>query len=286
MKICRFDSDRIGVVESDKVYDITDRFDLGLKWPVPIGDAVIAQLRDVIAEGIDLKTCPVRDLSSVRLDSPVANPGKIIGAPVNYRAHIEEANADKEINTGKTYTTLQAYGLFLKANSSLVGPEDPVQLAFSDRRTDHEVELSVVIGRTAHRVKAESALEYVAGYTIGLDMSLRGQETPCFRKSPDTYSVLGPWLVLPDEISNPDSLDMSLRVNGEVRQQTNTRHLIVSVRELIEYASELYTLHPGDIIMTGTPAGVGPVVPDDVMDAYIEKVGTLQIRVAACSGGA
>ncbi|WP_321812262.1 MULTISPECIES: fumarylacetoacetate hydrolase family protein [unclassified Burkholderia] len=284
MKICRYDFNRVGAVVGDGVYDITDLFDRNLSWPVPQGDIVIAQLKGVVERGIDLRGRSRRSLDSVRLESPVANPGKIVGAPVNYHAHIEEANADNEINTGKTYTTLEAYGGFLKANSSLIGPADEVQLAFSDRRTDHEVELAVVIGKTARYVKANSALDYVAGYAIGLDMSIRGQETPCYRKSADTYSVLGPWLVLPDEIPDPDSLEMSLRVNGELRQQANTRLLIVGVRRLIEYTSALYTLNPGDIIMTGTPAGVGPVVAGDVMDAEIEKIGSLRIRVATRHG--
>lgn len=281
MKICRFNHDRIGVVQEDDVYDVTDLFERQLHWPAPLGDVVIGQLEktlDVVRE--KLPGIKPLKLSSVRLESPVANPGKIIGAPVNYHAHIEEANGDSEINNGKTFTTLEAYGLFLKANSSLIGTADEVQSAFAGRRTDHEVELAVVIGTTARHVPVEAALDYVAGYTIGLDMSVRGGETPCYRKSPDTYSVLGPWLVTRDEIPDPDNLDLSLHVNGEVRQQANTHLLILNVRRVIAYASALYTLHPGDVIMTGTPAGVGPVLPGDTIKAYVEKIATFDIRVA------
>jgi len=280
MKICRFNHDRVGVVEGLKVYDITDLLELSLTWPVPLGDAVIPQIQKLVAAGIpDLHSRPSLALASVRLESPVANPGKIIGAPVNYKAHIDEANADKEINTGKTYTTLEAYGLFLKANSSLIGPHEDIQFAFPERRTDHEVELAVVIGREAKNVSVEEALSFVAGYSVGLDMSLRGAEVPSYRKSADTYSVLGPWLVTADEVPDPDNLKLELLVNGEVRQQSNTSLLILNVRQVIAYASSIYTLHPGDIIMTGTPAGVGPVQPGDLIDASVEAVGSLSIKV-------
>ncbi|CAN7799800.1 fumarylacetoacetate hydrolase family protein [Paraburkholderia hospita] len=281
MRISRFNYDRIGIVKDADVYDITDLFDLKLQWPVPTGDTVIAQLGQVLGRvGDALRDRQPQPLSSVRLESPVANPGKIIGAPVNYHAHIDEANNDPEINKGKTFTTLEAYGLFLKANSSLIGPSDEIQSAFAERRTDHEVELAVVIGRTARHVTVEQALDYVAGYTIGLDMSVRGAEVPSYRKSPDTYSVLGPWLVTPEDIPDPDSLNLSLHVNDELRQEANTRLLILNVRRVIAYASALYTLHPGDVIMTGTPAGVGPVLPGDTLRAYVEKIGTLTVRIA------
>lgn len=281
MKICRFNFDRIGVVQDDLVFDVTDLFDRTLAWPAPAGDAVIAQL-GVVRKHIEaaLPGITPRPLSGVRLDSPVANPGKIIGAPVNYHAHIDEANKDPEINKGKTFTTLEAYGLFLKASSSLIGPADEIRSAFAERRTDHEVELGVVIGREARHVSVDDALDYVAGYTIALDMTVRGGEVPSYRKSPDTYSVLGPWLVTPDEIGDPDALDLRLHVNEELRQDANTSLLILNVRRVIAYASALYTLHPGDVIMTGTPAGVGPVQPGDLLTAFVENIGELSIRVA------
>lgn len=281
MKICRFNHDRIGVVRDDLVFDVTDLFDRTLAWPAPAGDAVIAQL-GAARERIEAALPSVRPqpLSGVRLDSPVANPGKIIGAPVNYHAHIDEANNDPEINKGKTFTTLEAYGLFLKASSSLIGPADEIRSAFAERRTDHEVELGVVIGRQARHVSVDDALDYVAGYTVALDMTVRGAEVPSYRKSPDTYSVLGPWLVTPDEIGDPDALDLRLHVNDELRQDANTSLLILNVRRVIAYASALYTLHPGDVIMTGTPAGVGPVKPGDLLTAHVENIGELSIRVA------
>lgn len=284
MKICRFNHDRIGVVQGEMVHDITDRFRRSVTWPMPSGDPIIAQLPAVLGmSSIDLSLTQSVPLIEVRLDCPVANPGKIIGAPVNYHAHIAEANADIEINAGKTFTTLEAYGLFLKANSALAGPADALAITFEDRRTDHEVELVVVIGKTARHVLRADAFEYIAGYTAGLDMTVRGKEVPSYRKSPDGYCVIGPWLVTPDEIGNPDDLALSLSVNGEVRQDARTSQLILGVGRLIEYASALYTLYPGDIIMTGTPAGVGPVAPGDVIDAAVENVGKLRIVVAGAS---
>ncbi len=278
MKICRFNSNRVGVIEGDTVKDITNKLDLNPTWPLPPGDWVVFQLAS--ADSSDLlagaKSLP---LSDVRLDSPIANPGKIIGAPINYKAHIDEANADREINQGKTYTQLDEYGLFLKAGSSLIGPSQVIRPRFADRRTDHEVELAIVIGKTANRVSRENAFDYIYGYTVGLDITVRGKEFPGFRKSPDTYSVLGPWIVTADEIPDPDALDLWLSVNGQIKQKSNTRMMIFGVARLIEYASSFYTLHPGDVIMTGTPEGVGPIVPGDTLDVEVERVGKLAIKV-------
>jgi 2-keto-4-pentenoate hydratase/2-oxohepta-3-ene-1,7-dioic acid hydratase in catechol pathway len=138
----------------------------------------------------------------------------------------------------------------------------------------------VVIGRKAKRVSRQNALDCVFGYCIGLDMTVRGAEFPTFRKSADTFSVLGPWVVTKDEIADPNILDLSIRVNGEVKQSSNTKYLIFDVQRLIEYASSMYTLYPGDVIMTGTPAGVGPVSPGDLLEASIPGLGSLSVRVA------
>lgn len=281
MRLCRFNSSRLGVIAGDMVHDITALFDLAPAWPLPPGDWIIRQLPDLLPRiAAEYRACPAVPLASVRLDSPVAAPGKIIGAPINYRAHIDEANADQAINHGKTFTSLDQYGLFIKATSALIGPSDPVRLSFSDRRNDHEVELAVVIGRTARFVTREMALDHVLGYCIGLDMTVRGPEFPGFRKSGDSFAVLGPWLVTRDEIADPNSLDLSIRVNGDIRQQSNTRYLIFDVQRLIEYASRFYTLQPGDVIMTGTPEGVSQVNPGDRMVAEIEGIGRMETAIA------
>ena len=116
---------------------------------------------------------------------------------------------------------------------------------------------------------------------IGLDITIRGTEDRSFRKSPDSYTVLGPWVVTADEIPNPGNLDLGITVNGEVRQKSNTKYMILGVPELIELASSFYTLYPGDIISTGTPEGVSPIVPGDTIVATIEKIGTMEVRVRA-----
>jgi 2-keto-4-pentenoate hydratase/2-oxohepta-3-ene-1,7-dioic acid hydratase in catechol pathway len=143
------------------------------------------------------------------------------------------------------------------------------------------VELAFVIGKTANNVSRDDALRYVAGYSIGLDVSIRGSEDRSLRKSADTYTVLGPWLVTADEIPNPGELDLEISVNGEQRQKSNTKYLILGVAELIELASSFDTLSPGDIVLPGTPEGVSPINPGDQIVATIERVGTMEVGVRA-----
>jgi 2-keto-4-pentenoate hydratase/2-oxohepta-3-ene-1,7-dioic acid hydratase in catechol pathway len=151
----------------------------------------------------------------------------------------------------------------------------------SDRRTDHEIELAFVIGKTGRNISEEDALDYVAGYMIGLDMTIRGPEERSYRKSRDSFSVLGPWLVTADEFGDPSSVDFELRIGTESRQKANTRDLIFDCRKLIAYASEAYTLEPGDVFMTGTPEGVAPVEPGDVMHCWIDRIGKMDVPVRA-----
>mgnify|MGYP001164764712 FL=1 len=161
-----------------------------------------------------------------------------------------------------------------------MGPGEGVKLVHTDRRNDHEVELAVVIGKAAKNVAAAQAMDHVAGFCIGLDMTIRGPEERSLRKSPDSYCVLGPWLVTPDELGDPGALRLSITVNGELRQDAHTSDLILAVDELIAWGSSFYTLHPGDVILTGTPQGVGPVKPGDTMVASIERIGSMQVKVA------
>jgi 2,4-diketo-3-deoxy-L-fuconate hydrolase len=218
---------------------------------------------------------------SVRFLSPVANPSKIIGTPVNYQAHVEEAARDPEIAVylENRARSIEEQGLFLKASSSLVGPSEGVAVRFPDRRTDHEAELGVVIGRRTGPVAEADALGVVAGYAMALDMVVRGKEDRSFRKSPDTYAVLGPWLVTADELGDPTALDFTLHVNGERRQAANTRDMIIGVARQIAWASSVYTLYPGDIIMTGTCQGVAPVKPGDVMTLAFDRIGEMTVAV-------
>ena len=283
MKICRFNDDRLGVVEGEEIVDVTAALDVipATRWPAPPGDSLIANLDAVSARVRELAPSGARRaIGEVRLNSPVANPTKVIGAPVNYHAHKEESIKDEGVSFGREIKTIDHYGLFLK-NPVLTGPAEGVALHFTDRRNDHEVELSMVIGRTAKNVGYDEALDYVAGYAIGLDMTVRGTEERSLRKAIDSYSVLGPWMVTADEIADPDKLNFSIRVGDEERQNSNTDKLIFDCRKLIEYGSSFYTLHPGDVIMTGTPEGVGPVRPGDVMHCYCEGVGSMDVAVRA-----
>lgn len=286
MRLCRFEPNRLGVVEGDQVADVTAALSIlpAHSYPFPDGDLMIANLDAIRARiGQLLPTAQRVPLASVKLASPVANPGKIVNAPINYQAHINEAHQDKDLQQGiggRPTSFIGDWGLFLKANSALVGCGAEIQLRHPNRRNDHEVELALVIGKTARSVKREDALSYVAGYAIGLDMTVRGPEDRSFRKSPDTYAVLGPWLVTADEMGDPGNLALELSVNGELRQRSNTQLLVYDVPKLIEYASAWYTLNPGDIILTGTPDGVGPVKPGDIIHASIEKIGDFKMRVA------
>src|SRR6266851_2481428 len=286
MKICRFDKDRLGIVQDDEVLDVTRALEAipEQRWPLAQGDPFILNFRKVLAAAKKLAPKAKRKpLSKVKLLSPVANPSKIIGAPINYDDHIAESIKDPGIAHGRINIQkgIADWGLFLKANSSLIGFGEEIRLRWPDRRNDHEVELAVVIGRRGNKIPREKALEYVCAYSIGLDMTVRGPELQCFRKSIDTYSVLGPWLVTSDEIADPNKLDLSIKVNGEVKQNSNTKYLVYNVERLIEFGSAMYTLCPGDIIMTGTPAGVGPVKPGDSLHAYVQGVGEAEIRIAS-----
>ena len=294
MKLCRYvedrpgqagGDDRLGLVEGDEVLDVTGALDVipAQRWPIAPGDPLILNLERVTARIETLAaSAPRRKLSAVKLKSPIANPGKIVNAPINYQAHIDEAKKDQGIAHGRDLSKgIWDWGLFLKATSALIGPGEEIRLRFPERRNDHEVELAVIIGKRCNHVKKEDALQCVAGYAIGLDMTIRGPELPSFRKSPDTYAVCGPWLVTKDEIPDPNNLDLSLRVNGELCQNSNTKRLVYNVERLIEYATSFYTLHPGDLIFTGTPEGVGPIKPGDLITAEIERIGRFEIRVAA-----
>jgi len=290
MRLCRFDEGRLGVVDGGLIRDVTAAIEVlpTFRYPFPPYDVLVASLPKVVARAkLVMEDAPTVPVDGVRLLSPIANPGKIIAAPVNYQKHLDEVKSDVQIhaNNPAHTITIQQAGVFLKASSSLVGPGEGVAISKPERRTDHEVELTVVMGRRASGVSAAQALEYVAGYTIGLDISIRGSEDRSLRKSPDSYTVLGPWIVTADEIPNPGELDLQIAVNGQLRQKSNTKYMILGVPELIEMASSFYTLHPGDVILTGTPEGVSPIEPGDRIVATVERIGTMEVAVRAADGG-
>lgn len=291
MKLCRFNNNRLGVVDlgNGVVADVTtalERVRVARGYPLPRQDALIASLPAVrSAVRTALKSARRLQLSRVKLLPPVANPGKIVGAPINYLDHVAEASSDQGLAHGRDMAgaTIARWGMFLKATSSLVGPSEGVTLRTPhtdiENRNDHELELVAVIGKRGTRIGRHEALSYVAGYCIGLDMTLRGPQFPDFRKSIDTYAVLGPWMVTADEFGDPADVQMHLTVNGEMRQKASTASMVYDLPKLIEFTSAYYTLEPGDLIYTGTPAGVGPVKPGDIIEAHIDRIGAMQVAV-------
>jgi 2-keto-4-pentenoate hydratase/2-oxohepta-3-ene-1,7-dioic acid hydratase in catechol pathway len=219
-------------------------------------------------------------ISEALLGPPVLRPGKILGVGLNYAAHAAENNVPPP------ETPL----IFSKCATALAGPEDPIRLPRASDQVDYEAELAVVIGRPARGVEAASALGYVAGYAVMNDVTARDlqrRERQWTRaKGLDTFAPCGPWLVTADEIADPHGLAIELRLNGELRQSSNTDDMIFKVAQLIEFVSQDLTLLAGDIITTGTPSGVG-VYSDpprflrhgDRIEITIERIGTLRNAV-------
>jgi len=229
---------------------------------------------------LDPATMPLAPVGS-RIGACVGNIGKFMCIGLNYSDHAAETGA-----------AIPAHPiLFMKANSAIVGPNDDVELPRGSITTDWEVELGVVIGTKAKYVTKENALDHVAGYCVVNDVSertfqkdLSGQWTK--GKSCDTFGPTGPWLVTRDEVPDPQALDLWLDVNGARRQTGTTAKMIFSVAEIIEHLSQLFTLHPGDVISTGTPPGVGAgmkpplfLKPGDTMELGIAGLGSQRQRV-------
>lgn len=266
MKICRFNFDRLGLVDGEDVIDVTDAISEipQSRWPVPLGDPLILNQERVLAKVRDLRNGRRIPLHSVKLNSPVANPGKILGARGGFRG---DGTKDP------------AKGYFIKAQSSLIGPSEGVIIRHSERTTFHEVEVAVVIGKIADKVSAKNALDYVAGYTIGLDLTMIGDDERATRKSIDTYCVLGPWMVTSDEFGSNFDVNFSLSVNGEKRQAANLKDMVVDVAGQIEIASYFYTLHPGDVILAGNPDGSAALLPGDNIIAAMDRIGEIHVAV-------
>jgi len=274
MRFVRYDEDRLGLLTDDGtgIVDLNDRLGLGSRDP----------LREYIREGHDASAYtdadPDHDRADITLESPVRRPGKVIAAPLNYERHIEEALSDRDITTDEWFS-IKDKGYFLKAPSSVVGPDHGVELPFADRRTDHEVELAFVIGEECKDVDAADGWDHIFGYTILLDISIRGDQDRSNRKSYDTFTVIGPCVVTADEIDDPQDLEMELQLNGETRQQENTGDMVYTCADVVQYASLGATLEVGDVITTGTPEGVSSLSDGDTIDATIEDVGSMTVDV-------
>lgn len=262
-------------MRGDRVLDVTTALaELpGCRSPNRAGDALLASLADWrprIEAACDSATA--LKFESVRLLSPVACPPRVIAVRTNYRS---------EERPSPGGPTAAAPDLFLKSATSVSGPSAGLELRLSGRRTDHEIELAVVIGRRADCVAASDALEAVAGYCIGVDFTLRGEEDRGLRKSLDGYTMLGPWLTTPDEAGGIEDLRISLAVNGARRQGGRTGDMIHGVAEIIACASRYFPLLPGDVILTGTPPGAGPVAAGDVLHCAIQNLGEMSFAVRA-----
>jgi acylpyruvate hydrolase len=222
--------------------------------------------------------------SEVVLKAPLPRPGKLILLGLNYRDHAEE--------TGQKIPEVPT--LFAKYHNSVIGPGAAILIPRATEQIDYEAELAFVIGRRGHQIPRERALDYVAGYTIINDVSARDYQFVTSQwmvgKTFDTHCPMGPTLVLKDELLDPHNLDISLSIAGEVLQQSNTKQLIFKVPETVEYLSHVMTLEPGDVISTGTPAGVGftrkpPrwLRPGETVRVEIAGLGVLENPVAKAS---
>jgi 2-keto-4-pentenoate hydratase/2-oxohepta-3-ene-1,7-dioic acid hydratase in catechol pathway len=238
--------------------------------------------------------------SSVRLCAPLRRPPKLLALAGNYQEHIREGGG----------TALQKQHvtplLFLKPSTSIIGPGEPVYAPEISNAVDYELEIAVVIGKRCKHVKAADALGVVAGYMVANDISTRmidwgverGEVTPRTAffdwlngKWPDSFAPMGPYIATTDEVPDPQALAMRLSVNGMVRQQASTGDMIFDIAETIEFCSRFMTLEPGDVILTGTPSGVGATTqtylqPGDRNEAWIEGLGTLVTPVVAAEPGA
>ena len=228
------------------------------------------QVRSALAEG----SLPALDATGARIGAPVANPGKIVCIGLNYFDHAQE--------TGATPPTEPI--LFLKTPDTVVGPHDEVLIPHRSEKTDFEVELAVVIGRTArYLASADEALACVAGYAVVNDVSERefqiergGQWDK--GKNCETFNPFGPWLVTADEVPDPQALELKLWVNGEIRQDGSTSQMIFGVAEIVRYLSQFMVLRPGDVINTGTPAGVALGKPDP--KPYLRKGDVVELEIS------
>jgi 2-keto-4-pentenoate hydratase/2-oxohepta-3-ene-1,7-dioic acid hydratase in catechol pathway len=221
-------------------------------------------------------------LAEVRLEAPVPRPGKFLAIGLNYADHVAESGMEKPL----------VPVFFNKQSTCVVGPSAPVHLPRASALLDYEGELGFVIGRRCRHVPRERAAEVIAGYVVVDDVSVRDWQlrtpTMTMGKSFDTHGPMGPWLVTPDEVGDPHALGLRTWVNGELRQESNTRQLIFDCFAQVEHLSTAFTLEPGDVVTTGTPAGVGGamkpprfLVAGDVVRIEIERVGRIENRVIA-----
>lgn len=277
MKLATFThsgSTRIGVVDGDDVVD--------LSRAAPDLPRDMLTFLEAGADAMQAASTAVRDgqripLAEVHLEAPIARPPKFLAVGLNYADHVAESGLD----------TPEHPMIFNKQSTCITGPTDPVHVPKASKVLDYEGELGVVIGRPARHVSRDDAIDYIAGYIVVNDATVRDWQfrTPTWTlgKSFDTHGPIGPWIVTNDELANPHQLALRTYVNDELRQESNTKHLIFDCFHLVEYLSTAFTLEPGDIIATGTPSGVGLVrkppqilKAGDVVRVEIDGIGQIE----------
>lgn len=282
MRIARYrrggESIRLGRVDGDHLVDISDVPGVGSSLR-----AILPSLAD-LRSAIERADGPAISLAEVTLEAPIDDPQKFLGIGMNYREHAAEARA-----AGIPIPTSQLW--FNKQISSINAPFGDIELPRVSEELDYEIELGVVIGKRCRHVSAEAARSVISGYVVVNDVSVRDwlqKRSPTFTlgKSFDTHGPFGPWLTTDDEIVDPLDLHMRLTVNGEIRQDFGTHDMIYDVYEQIAYLTQVMTLLPGDIIATGTPAGIGATTRrwlrvGDVVRAEITGLGAIENRVVA-----
>src|SRR6516162_4356716 len=280
MKIARFTEGgitRFGKIVDSKVVDLSGVDGVGGSMRQLLEN--LPKLRTTLEAARD----PAYALQSIKLEAPINDPQKFLAIGMNYKAHAEEARA-----SGIPIPSSQLW--FNKQVSCLNGPYDPIELPKVVEKLDYEIELGVVIGQRCRRMKAAEARSVIAGYLLTNDISARDWQhrSPTFTlgKSFDTHGPIGPWLTTDDEIADPLALEMFLTVNGVERQRMTTGDMIYNIYDQIEYLSTVMTLEPGDILATGTPAGVGAasgrlLKPGDVVRAEIQDLGYIENQIVA-----
>ena len=292
MKICRYNDSSTGLIEADRVYPLDQV--LASMGAVKVGASVQDQIAALSnpslaldARALALKA-PSLALADVKLLVPVDNPPAIWAAAANYKAHQAEmiGRVGSSDRSHLSADELMAE-IFLKPNSSLVGPSGTVILPKISKHVDFECELCAVIGKTAKNVSAENALDHVFGYTMCWDISIRDpwgigrQNTRNVRKGFDTFCGVGPWIVSRDEIAEPQALLIDVEQNGVNVMKANTADMINGLRDLIRFLSGVCTLLPGTLITTGTPAGVSRLAHGDHLRGTITGIGVMDLHVVA-----
>jgi 2-keto-4-pentenoate hydratase/2-oxohepta-3-ene-1,7-dioic acid hydratase in catechol pathway len=282
MKLARFNGGRIGVVDGDRIYDVTTMCGLDpAAWP-PVGMVQIIAAWDRLRPKLEaaLKTQQPAALSSVKLQTPNPWPNKVMALPANFRDHVDEMR-------GRPYVIdaniKHESGFFLKASSAMIGDGEPIELPTDKpgREFHHECEMAIVIGKQCRHVPIDEALDVVFGYACLIDVTMRGLEERVMRKSFETFCPVGPWIATADEVGSPFDLNMRLWVNGTLRQHSTPKSMIVGITQAIAMCSYVTTLYPGDMIATGTMSGVGPLKPGDEVVIEIDRIGKMTLPVVS-----